>query len=93
MPRNPESLGEYLIRTGDIVSPTSISEPIAIQMEDFCRAIRSGSTPRSSAQLGLEVVYLIEAAERSLEWCNHCANSTAVARTNVRGDGEPAGWV
>ena len=35
-------------------------------MEDFCRAIRSGSTPRSSAQLGLDVVHMIEAAERSL---------------------------
>ena len=34
-------------------------------MEDFCRAIRSGSTPRSSAQLGLDVVRMIEAAERS----------------------------
>ncbi len=42
------------------------SEPIALQMEDFCRAIRSGSTPRSSAQLGLDVVHMIEAAERSL---------------------------
>ena len=95
MPRNPESFGEYLkYRTGDIVSPhIDLSEPLAMQMEDFCRAIRSGSTPRSSAQLGLEVVYLIEAAERSLELCNHCADSATVARANVRGDGESAGWV
>ena len=44
---NPESFGEYLkYRTGDIVSPhIERSEPIALQMEDFCRAIRSGSTP------------------------------------------------
>ncbi len=68
MPRNPESFGEYLnYRTGDIVSPhIDLSEPIALQMEDFCRAIRTGSTPRSSAQLGLDVVQMIEAAERSL---------------------------
>jgi predicted dehydrogenase len=68
MPRNPESFGEYLnYRTGDILSPhIDLSEPIALQMEDFCRAIRSGSTPRSSAQLGLDVVHMIEAAERSL---------------------------
>jgi predicted dehydrogenase len=68
MPRNPESFGEYLnYRTGDIVSPhLDLSEPIALQMEDFCRAIRSGTTPRSSAQLGLDVVHMIEAAERSL---------------------------
>ncbi len=68
MPRDPQSFGEYLnYRTGDIVSPRlDLGEPIALQMEDFCRAIRSGSTPRSSAQLGLDVVHMIEAAERSL---------------------------
>ena len=72
MPRNPESFGEYLnYRTGDIVSPRiDLDEPIALQMEDFCRAIRSGSTPRSSPQLGLDVVHMIEAAERSLKLCN-----------------------
>jgi predicted dehydrogenase len=67
MPRNPESFGEYLnYRTGDIVSPhIEASEPIALQMDDFCRAIRSGSTPRSSARLGLDVVHMIEVAELS----------------------------
>jgi predicted dehydrogenase len=66
-PRNPESFGEYLnYRTGDIVSPhIESSEPIALQMDDFCRAIRSGSAPRSSARFGLDVVRMIEAAERS----------------------------
>ena len=66
MPREPESFGEYLkYRTGDIVSPhIEAVEPIALQMDDFCRAIRSGTTPRSSAQLGLDVVRMIEAAER-----------------------------
>jgi predicted dehydrogenase len=68
IPPNPESFGEYLkYRTGDIVSPhIDGAEPIALQMEDFCSAIRGGSTPRSSPQLGLEVVRMIEAAERSL---------------------------
>jgi hypothetical protein len=68
VPRDPASFGEYLnYRTGDIVSPhLDLSEPIALQMEDLCRAIRSGSTPRSSPQLGLDVVHMIEAAERSL---------------------------
>jgi predicted dehydrogenase len=67
MSRNPESFGEYLkYRTGDIVSPhIPNSEPIALQIDDFCRAIRSGSTPRSTARLGLDVVRMIEAAERS----------------------------
>jgi predicted dehydrogenase len=82
MPRDPESFGEYLnYRTGDIVSPRiDLDEPIALQMEDLCRAIRSGSTPRSSPQLGLDVVHMIEAAERSLNLCNRCADSTAVTQ-------------
>jgi len=68
VPRNPSSFGEYLkYRTGDIVSPhISGTEPIALQMEDLCAAVRTGSVPRSSPQLGLEVVQMIEAAERSL---------------------------
>jgi len=41
-------------------------EPIALQMEDLCRAVRTGGTPRSSPHLGLEVVQMIEAVERSL---------------------------
>ena len=89
MPRNPESFGEYLkYRTGDIVSPhIDPSEPIAMQMEDFCRAVRSGSTPRSSAHLGLQVVHMIEAAERSLKLCNRCADSTAVTQAGFPGAG------
>ncbi|HEY2600284.1 MAG TPA: Gfo/Idh/MocA family oxidoreductase [Thermoleophilaceae bacterium] len=67
VPRDPESFGEYLkYRTGDIVSPhIEAGEPIALQMDDFCRAIRTGATPRSSARLGLDVVRMIEAADRS----------------------------
>ena len=36
-------------------------------MGDFCDAIRLGTTPRSSAELGIEVVRIIEAVDRSLE--------------------------
>ena len=73
--RNPESFGEYLkYRAGDIVSPHIEGvEPLALEMVDFCAAVRSGSSPRSSAQLGLGVVRMIEAAERSL------AEETAVS--------------
>ena len=68
VPRNPSSFGEYLkYRTGDIVSPHIPGiEPIALQMEDLCRAVRTGGTPRASPHLGLEVVQMIEAVERSL---------------------------
>jgi predicted dehydrogenase len=65
----PQTFGEYRLtyRTGDIVSPkVPGTEPLALQLEDFCSAIRSGSTPRSSAELGLDVVRMIEAVERSL---------------------------
>ena len=87
MPRNPESFGEYLkYRTGDIVSPhIDLSEPLALQMADFCDAVRTASTPRASAQLGLQVVHMIEAAERSLELCGRCATSTAVMRADLDG--------
>jgi len=67
MPPDPESFGEFLkYRTGDIVSlHVEGSEPIGLQLDDFSRAIRFGTTPRSSAQLGLDVVRMIEEAERS----------------------------
>jgi hypothetical protein len=38
-------------------------------------------------------VHLIEAAERSLELCGRCANSTAVTRAEVEGVGVPGGFV
>jgi predicted dehydrogenase len=67
---NPETFGEYKLtyRTGDIVSPQlEVAEPLYREVEDFCSAIRTGSTPKSSAELGLEVVRMIEAVDQSLE--------------------------
>jgi predicted dehydrogenase len=66
---SPESFGEYALsyRTGDIVSPhVEVVEPLALEMEDFCSAVRSGKPPRSNAALGLEVVRVVEAVELSL---------------------------
>ena len=66
---NPETFGEYKLsyRTGDIVSPhVAPEEPLALEMTDFCSAIRTGSAPRSSRELGLEVVRMIEAVDASL---------------------------
>jgi predicted dehydrogenase len=68
--RNPASFGEYALtyRTGDIVSPhVAVAEPLLLEMEDFSRAIREGTEPVSSANLGLEVVRMIEAVDSSLE--------------------------
>jgi predicted dehydrogenase len=67
--RDPGSFGEFQLsyRTGDIVSPRIDGvEPLLRQMEDFCHAIRDHAVPRSSALLGLEVVEIIEAVDRSL---------------------------
>jgi predicted dehydrogenase len=36
-------------------------------VEDFVRAVAEGGKPRSSAEFGLEVVRILDAAERSLK--------------------------
>jgi predicted dehydrogenase len=67
--RDPQSYGEYRLtyRTGDILSPrVDASEPLMLEMRDFAAAVRTGQTPRSSAQLGLDVVRIVEAVDRSL---------------------------
>jgi predicted dehydrogenase len=67
--RDPDSFGEFQLsyRTGDIVSPrVDASEPLAIELADLCEAIRTGATPRSSDAIGLDVVRVVVAAERSL---------------------------
>ena len=67
--RDPATFGEYTLtyRTGDILSPhIEAAEPIYRELQDFCRAIFEGSTPQSSAELGLEVVRTIEAVDASL---------------------------
>jgi len=67
--RDPQSFGEYRMtyRTGSIVSPrVEPVEPLLVEVDDFVRSVRTGSTPRSDADLGLAVVLTIEAAERSL---------------------------
>ncbi len=66
---NPETFGEYRLsyRTGDIVSPrVDASEPLYLEMADFCRAVRSSTTPRASAEIGLDVVMVTDAVDRSL---------------------------
>jgi predicted dehydrogenase len=66
---DPATFGQYALsyRTGSIVSPhVEPAEPLAVELADFCSAIRSGGTPRSSAALGLEVVRMIEAVDESL---------------------------
>jgi len=67
--RDPESFGEYQLsyRTGDIVSPRiDATEPLSLEVADFCSAILDGTPLRSSCAIGLDVVRTIEAVEESL---------------------------
>ena len=66
----PSNFGEFQLsyRTGDIVIPrVEAAEPLSLELQDFARAILTGQTPRSHAELGFEIVRTIEAAEQSLD--------------------------
>jgi predicted dehydrogenase len=65
----PENFGEHQLtyRSGDILTPRlEAAEPLGLELQDFAYAVRTGTTPRSHAGLGLEVVEAIEAAQASL---------------------------
>lgn len=67
----PDSTGfgqfRMAYRTGDIISPrVSAEEPLALEVTDFCRAIATGTTPRSSVDVGVSVIRTIDAVERSI---------------------------
>jgi predicted dehydrogenase len=65
----PETFGEYQLtyRTGDIISPrVDVLEPLSLELDDFCGSVRGRTEPRSSAAIGLDVVRIIEAVDRSL---------------------------
>jgi predicted dehydrogenase len=69
MPHEPETFEEFKLayRVGDVVSPrVDATEPLLLELEDFCRSIRTGDTPRSSAQAGLDIVRMISAVDQSL---------------------------
>ena len=75
--KDPQTFGEFQLsyRAGDILTPRlAADEPLRLEVEDFVDAIRHQREPRSNAALGLDVVRLIEATERSLEF-----NSAPVA--------------
>jgi predicted dehydrogenase len=70
MLRDPTSFGEFQLsyRTGDIVSPrVEPVEPLLQELDDFRTAAVKGLRPRSNAELGLDVVRIVEAVERSLD--------------------------
>ena len=67
----PQTFGEFQLsyRSGDVLTPRlEVDEPLRLEVDDFVRAIRTGEPPRSSAGLGLEVVRMMEATQRSLDF-------------------------
>ena len=68
--RNPQTFGEFQLtyRSGDVVSPRiDAAEPLALECADFLRCIRTGARPRSDGAFGLQVVRVLEAAQKSLK--------------------------
>jgi predicted dehydrogenase len=69
VPPSPQTFGEFKMsyRSGDVVSPkVDASEPLVHEMLDFCLSIRTGTQPRSNGALGLDVIRVCEAVDRSL---------------------------
>ena len=67
--KDPESFGQYHLsyRTGDIVSPRlDSSEPLALELDDFFRAIWRGHPPAGSLELARNVVRLVEHTEAAI---------------------------
>jgi predicted dehydrogenase len=67
--RDPETFGQYHLsyRTGDIVSPRlDTYEPLAAELGDFMRAIRTGDQLGWQVALARDVVRMTDAADQSL---------------------------
>jgi len=65
-----ETFAEFqlLLRAGDVLIPKiDFEEPLQLEIGDFVGAIRDRRQPFSSARGGLEVVRVLEAAQRSLD--------------------------
>jgi predicted dehydrogenase len=67
--RQPASYGEFQLtyRSGDILSPRlDTTEPLYLECAHFLECIQTGREPDTSPRSALEVVRVIQAAERSL---------------------------
>jgi predicted dehydrogenase len=65
----PASFGEYQLtyRSGDILSPRlDTTEPLYVECAHFLECIQTGREPDTSPRSGVDVVRVIQAAERSL---------------------------
>jgi predicted dehydrogenase len=68
MPQDGDTFGERLrYRAGDVLTPrVDPTEPLLLELQDFCNAVRTGETPTSSPAVGLDIVRMIEAVDRAL---------------------------
>ncbi|HEV7662858.1 MAG TPA: Gfo/Idh/MocA family oxidoreductase [Chloroflexota bacterium] len=67
--RQPASYGEFQLtyRSGDILSPRlDTTEPLYIECEHWLRCIQTGQEPDTGQRSAVEVVRVIQAAERSI---------------------------
>ncbi|HWH44543.1 MAG TPA: Gfo/Idh/MocA family oxidoreductase [Thermoleophilaceae bacterium] len=67
-PATPEGFGEFKleVRAGDILIPrVQGREPLRVEIEHFAECVANGAQPITDAAHGLEVVAILEAAERS----------------------------
>jgi predicted dehydrogenase len=65
----PANFGEHqlIYRSGDVIIPRiAAAEPLSLELEDFAHAINTGDTPRSSVDLGVAIVAVMEGAETSM---------------------------
>ena len=67
---NDDERNDILVdyRTGDINVPKiKMTEALSLMATDFIKSIKNNTTPISNAQLGLDVVEILDAAERSIK--------------------------
>jgi predicted dehydrogenase len=69
VPGDYAGYGDYIgLRFGDIVIPRIASaEPLRLECREFVRCIEEGDRPVSDGRNGLEVLRVLEAAQRSLD--------------------------
>lgn len=68
--KDPQTFGEYHLsyRSGDILSPhLDNDEPLALELGEFVRSVRTGERPEHGLELATDVVRLAEAADASLD--------------------------
>jgi predicted dehydrogenase len=62
----PEQFAASYRHGPETALPVAWTEPLAVECGDFISSVQSGRKPRSDGELGLRVVRVLEAADRSL---------------------------